>query len=139
MHCYKVPSHGNAAFHQQENTDFNFSKLQVDETFIGKRKYNRGKRVRKIGWWFVTVTEIDDRKMGRTHWKLVKRREVATAKQRRKAWQTRFINILECICTHYGYEANDEQLDVSYSHCSFYLSEDASISSEVILGSDESE
>ena len=38
---------GNAAFHQQENTDFNFSKLQVGETFIGKRKYNRGKRVRK--------------------------------------------------------------------------------------------
>ena len=61
-----------AAYFRQENVDFNFSKLQVDETFIGKRKCHRGKRVRKVGWWFVTVTEIDDRKMGRTHWKLVK-------------------------------------------------------------------
>ena len=34
---------GKAAFHQ-ENTDFNFSKLQVDETFIGKRKYKPWKK-----------------------------------------------------------------------------------------------
>ena len=31
-----------AAYFRQENVDFYFSKLQVDETFIGKRKYHRG-------------------------------------------------------------------------------------------------
>ena len=67
-----------AAYFRQENANFDFSNLQVDETFIGKRKYHRGKRVRKVGWWFVTVTEIDERKMGRTHWKLVKRRDQHT-------------------------------------------------------------
>jgi hypothetical protein len=56
-----------------------FSHCAVDETYVGKRKYERGKRPRKRGFWFVTVTEIErDGKVGRTSWELVKRRDKAT-------------------------------------------------------------
>ena len=52
--------------------------MQVDETFIGKCKYNRGRRQHVTGYWFVTVTEQEGRMMDLTHWKLVKTRDRAT-------------------------------------------------------------
>ena len=33
--------------------------VQVDETYIGKRKYNKGHAVRKVNFWFLTATGID--------------------------------------------------------------------------------
>ena len=71
---------GNAALHQEENAVYAFSSLQVDETFVGKRKYHRGRRPRNVGHWFVSITEVKGRRMGRTHWKLVKRRDHETLK-----------------------------------------------------------
>ena len=38
---------GNAALHQDENTVYTFSRLQMDETLPGKRKYQRGRLTRK--------------------------------------------------------------------------------------------
>ena len=68
-----------AALRNETMSDYEFSRVQVDETFIGKRKYNRGRRQRKRGWWFATVTESRGTgKTGRTHWKLVKRRDTPT-------------------------------------------------------------
>jgi len=56
-----------------------FQKLAVDETFFGKRKYHRGKKVRMHGWWFITATEIlRDGSMGETCWELVQRRDEKT-------------------------------------------------------------
>ena len=71
-------SAANAALSQEQSEQYEFSRIQVDETFIGKRKYQRGRRQRKRGWWFATVTEIRGQEMGRTHWKLVKRRDTET-------------------------------------------------------------
>ncbi|CUI14487.1 unnamed protein product, partial [Bodo saltans] len=56
-----------------------FSHCAVDETYVGKRKYQRGKRMRKRGFWFVTLTEIlKSGCTGATAWHLVKRRDRAT-------------------------------------------------------------
>ena len=68
-----------AALRNETMFHYEFSRVQVDETFIGKRKYNRDRRQRKRGWWFATVTESRGTgKTGRTHWKLVKRRDTPT-------------------------------------------------------------
>ena len=59
--------------------DVKFSRLAVDETYFGKRKYDRGKRARSRGYWFVTATELTiDGSTGRTVWKRVKRRDRQT-------------------------------------------------------------
>ena len=50
----------------------------MDETFIGRGKYNRGRRQGQRGWWFATLTEQGGRKTGLTHWKLVRRRDLET-------------------------------------------------------------
>ena len=52
--------------------------MQVDKTFIGKRKYDRETRQRETGYWFATDTEQEGRMMGLTHCKLVKTRDRAT-------------------------------------------------------------
>ena len=70
---------GRVAFAVCETADYRFSKIAVDETYFGKRKYNKGKRMRKRAFWFATATEIlSNGKSGRTHWKLVKRRDLGT-------------------------------------------------------------
>lgn len=56
-----------------------FGHCAVDETYIGKRKFHRGKRTRKRGFWFVTLTEIlRSGCTGATVWHLVKRRDKPT-------------------------------------------------------------
>jgi hypothetical protein len=46
-----------------------FNKCSVDETYFGKRKYNRGRRTRARGAWFMSCTEIvPDGSSGRTYW-----------------------------------------------------------------------
>ena len=59
--------------------DVKFSRLAVDKTYFGKRKYNRGKRTRSKGYWLVTATKLNiDGSTGRTVWKLMKRRDRQT-------------------------------------------------------------
>jgi hypothetical protein len=55
-----------------------FNRLSVDETYVGRRKYNKGKRARRRGHWFVTVTEDKNPGVGQTFWYLVKRRDRPT-------------------------------------------------------------
>ena len=56
-----------------------FGRIQVDETFIGRRKDNKGRRARVKGWWFVTVTEVGlQNKAGRTIWTPVAKRNKVT-------------------------------------------------------------
>ena len=69
---------GNATLHQEENANYELSEVQVDKTYVGKRKHNRGRRQPKECWWLVTNSEVIGRKSGRTHWKLVKTRAKAT-------------------------------------------------------------
>ena len=56
------------ACHRYRSTcDVKFSRLAVDKTYFGERKYNMGKHVRSRGYWFVTATELNiDGSTGRT-------------------------------------------------------------------------
>jgi hypothetical protein len=67
-----------------------WGRLQVDETFVGKRKHSRGKKSRARGWWFIACTEILASGASETSWTLVKRRtkEVCTDVVRRRSWRT---------------------------------------------------
>ena len=68
-----------AALRQEPTAEYEFSRMQIDGTFMGKRKYIGGVGRTKRGWWFATVTESRGTvKTGRTHWKLVKRRDMPT-------------------------------------------------------------
>ncbi|KNH04358.1 hypothetical protein XU18_4365 [Perkinsela sp. CCAP 1560/4] len=69
-------------YHKYLSTcDVKFSRLAVDETYFGKRKYSKGKRACFRGYWFVTATELNiDGSTGCTVSKLVKRRERQTAR-----------------------------------------------------------
>ena len=68
-----------AAYRMQADCVAKFNKAAVDETYIGRRKYHRGKRPRKKGYWFASITEIlRDGTCGRTCWKLVKKRDEVT-------------------------------------------------------------
>lgn len=65
------------ALHKMESVEeWRFEHVVVDETFVGKRLYHSGKRVRARGLWIVTVTERDKKtgKSGRTVWTPVKKR-----------------------------------------------------------------
>ena len=56
--------------------------VQVNETMVGKRKYNKGKRPRKDAFWMVTVTSIDP--AGKTiasRWHPVVKRSAAALKE----------------------------------------------------------
>ena len=56
-----------------------WSRMQVDETYVGKRKHGRGKRARLRGWWFITCTSImPNGATGPTSWTLVKKRDKKT-------------------------------------------------------------
>ena len=47
-----------------------FSTMAVDETCLGKRRNNVGKRSRVANFWFFSATEINpDGTAGRTHWR----------------------------------------------------------------------
>jgi hypothetical protein len=66
--------------HQQE-TPLQANRVQVDETYFGKRKYNRGARARKRCWWFITICEVDNN--GKTcgvRWLLCKARTMDVIK-----------------------------------------------------------
>lgn len=56
-----------------------FAKMQVDETYIGKRKYYRGHRSRKVKLWMFSATEYRDvgegqQKTGRIYWEWAENR-----------------------------------------------------------------
>lgn len=56
-----------------------WQRVQVDETFIGKRKNQQGKRVRRRGFWQLTVTEVlGNGATGGTSWTTVKKRDKRT-------------------------------------------------------------
>eukprot|EP00743_Colponemidia_sp_Colp-15_P011220 GILK01012483.1.p1 GENE.GILK01012483.1~~GILK01012483.1.p1 ORF type:complete len:642 (+),score=34.82 GILK01012483.1:388-2313(+) len=59
-----------ACYKSLENNAIKMVNVQVDETYIGTRKGHRGKRVRRIGFWFVSVTEVCPKsgKSLRTRW-----------------------------------------------------------------------
>jgi hypothetical protein len=66
--------------HQQE-TPLQANKVQVDETYFGKRKYNRGANARKRCWWFITICEVDnDGKTCGVRWMLCKARTMDVIK-----------------------------------------------------------
>lgn len=62
--------------YDHRSTPIVMTRFAVDETFVGKRKYHKGKRVRKESFWFVTATEIRNRVSkgnrftteGKTYW-----------------------------------------------------------------------
>jgi len=70
---------GVACFKYQQCSQASFVRAAVDETYVGARKYQRGKRARKRGFWFVTMTEIErDGSVGRSVWQIVKKRDRKT-------------------------------------------------------------
>jgi hypothetical protein len=59
------------------------ARLQIDETYIGGRKYRRGRRQRSKGFWFMTATEVHTATgvSLRTVWRLVTNRNTETCEQ----------------------------------------------------------
>ena len=70
-------SAANAALSQEQSEQYEFSRIQVDETFIGKRKYQREAAAEK---GMVVCHRHGDTwtRNGKNPWKLVKRRDTET-------------------------------------------------------------
>ena len=79
-----------------------FNKLAVDETYVGSKKYGRGRKPRRRGFWFVTVTEMTTSGIGRSVWHLVKRRDRKTLEA---VVQQHIVGARSVVCSdsHKGY------------------------------------